>query len=50
MITDDMKRLLQKISDLCYKASEEVYENGDTKEILNTCDILQELIDRYLNK
>lgn len=42
--------LLQKISDLCYLASEEIFENENTKEILNTCDNLTILIDVYLEK
>lgn len=44
------KELLQKISDLCYQASEEICENEETKEILMVCDQLQTLIDDYLEK
>lgn len=50
MITEEMKNLLDKISDLCYQAGNEVIENEETEEILNTCDMLQELIDSYLAK
>ena len=46
-----LKDLLKKVADLCYKASEEVYdddkENG-TANILNLCDKLQEAIDEYV--
>lgn len=44
-----MKNILKQISDLCNKASEEVFENDQTREILNTCDKLQYLIDDYFN-
>lgn len=43
-----MKELFKKIAELCSQASEEVYEDDKTKEILNTCDKLQDLIDRYI--
>lgn len=48
MVTREMKELLEQISGLCYQASNEVFEDVDTKNILKTCDKLQELIDRYL--
>lgn len=44
------RELLQKIADLCYQASEEIFENEETKEILLACDKLQILIDCYLEK
>lgn len=44
------KELLQKIADLCYQASEEIYENEETEKILIVCDKLQMLIDDYLEK
>lgn len=51
MITQEMKDLLKKVSDLAYQASEEVYdddkENG-TAGILSLCDKLYEKIDSYL--
>lgn len=49
MVTNKMKDILNKLNDLCYKASEEIFENEETKEILETCDKLQMLIDKYLN-
>ncbi len=48
MIADEMKKILANIADLCYQASEEIHEDEDTKEILDTCDKLQDLIDEYL--
>ena len=48
MITEEMKVLLKQIADLCNKASEEILETKETIDILNTCDILQMLIDDYL--
>lgn len=50
MVTDEMKELLKQIADLCYKASEEVFEDEELEKtgILNTCDKLQEKIDKYL--
>lgn len=49
-MTEEMKELLKQISDLCYKASEEVYEDEIMEEIgiLNMCDKLQNAIDKYL--
>ena len=51
MVTNVMKELLNKIADLAYQASDEVYdddnENG-TAGILNLCDKLYEKIDEYL--
>lgn len=49
-MTEEMKELLKQISDLCYKASEEVYEDETMEEIgiLNMCDKLQDAIDKYL--
>lgn len=40
--------LLKRIADLCCQASEEIFEDDRTMEILNTCDKLQDLIDEYL--
>lgn len=48
MVTNKMRELLQRISNLCYQASEKIFENGDTKEILDTCDKLQDMIDNFL--
>ena len=50
MFTDEMRELLKQISDLCYKASEEVYEDEEMEDmgILNKCDELQDAIDKYL--
>lgn len=48
MITNEMKELLKKISDLCYQASEEVFETEKTKDILDVCDKLQDMIDNLL--
>ena len=48
MMTEEMKSLLKQIADLCYKASEEVFDNEETKLILSTCDTLAEQIDEYL--
>lgn len=49
-MTEEMKELLKQISDLCYKASEEVYEDKEMEDagILNMCDELQDAIDKYL--
>lgn len=49
-MTEEMKKLLKKLSDLCYKASEEIYEDEEMKGtgILNMCDELRDIIDRYL--
>lgn len=33
MMTEEMKELLIQISDLCYKASEEVYEDEEMIEL-----------------
>ena len=45
-----MKKLLKQIADLCYKASEEIFEDEELKKtgILNICDELQGKIDNYL--
>ena len=48
MVTSEMKAILKQIADLCYKASEEIVDNEETKEILNLCDKLQDSIDQYL--
>lgn len=50
MITKEMEGILRKISDLCYKASEEIYEDECIKDagILNLCSELYEKIDKYL--
>ena len=50
MFTEEMRELLVKISDLCYKASEEVYEDEEMErmKILSMCDDLQDSIDKYL--
>ena len=52
MITEEMKKLLKQIADLCYTASEEVFEDEELEEtgILNICDELQEKIDNYLEE
>lgn len=49
-VTTAMKELLKKISDLCYEASDEVFEDEQLEAtgILTDCDHLQEKIDRYL--
>lgn len=49
MVTEEMKDLLKQIETLCCKASDEIYENDETADILNTCDSLQEKINNYLN-
>ena len=40
MVTEEMKKLLKQIADLCYTASEEVFEDEELEEtcILNICD------------
>lgn len=43
------KALLRQIAGLCSKASDEVFEDKDTENILNACDGLQMLIDEYLD-
>ena len=50
MVTEEKKKLLKQIADLCYKASEEIFEDEELKKtgILNICDELQEKIDNYL--
>lgn len=48
MVTKEMKDLLKRLEDLCYQVSEEVFENEETKEILDTCDKLELLINGYL--
>ena len=48
MVTEEMKNLLEQIGDLCSQASEEVVDNEETKEILNICDTLQDLIVDFL--
>ena len=50
MVTEEMKELLKQIADLCYKASEEIYEDNEMENagILSTCDELYEKIDKYL--
>ena len=50
MFTEEMRELLVKISDLCYRASEEVYEDEEMIEIgiLSMCDDLYDAIDKYL--
>ena len=53
MITEEMKDLLKRVSDLAYQASEEVYDDDDkngTAGILNLCDKLYEKIDNYLGR
>lgn len=53
---DDKKQekdLLKSISDFCYQASEEIYDDGEengTGGILNLCDQLYEKIDKYLEE
>ncbi len=50
MVNEEMKDMLKRLSDLAYRASEEVYdddkENG-TSGILCLCDKLYEKIDNY---
>lgn len=54
--TDNKKQekyLLKRISDLCYQASEEIYDDdkvNGTGGILNLCDQLYEKIDKYLEE
>lgn len=52
MVNEEMRDLLQQISDLAYQASEEVYDDDDKEEgtagILCLCDQLYEKIDNYL--
>ena len=51
MITQEMKDLLKKVSDLAHQASEEVYDDDKEEEtagILCLCDQLYEKIDNYL--
>ena len=48
MVTKEMKELLEQISDLCCQASDEIFEDENTKEILKACDKLRDLIDGYL--
>ena len=50
VVTKGMLELLKEISNLCDQASEVVFENEKTKEILNTCDNLVNKIDGYLNE
>lgn len=49
----EMIDILKNISDLCYKASNEVYEDDDkekgTAKILILCDNLNEVIDDYID-
>lgn len=40
--------LLRRIADLCCQASEEILEDERTREILNACGNLQNIIDEYL--
>lgn len=40
------KDLLRQIADLCAIASETIFEDEKTAEILNACDNLVDLIDR----
>lgn len=51
MVMDNKEMdLLKRISDLCYQASEEIYDDGEedgTGGILNLCDQLYEKIDKY---
>lgn len=47
-VTSKMKEILKEIAELCRQASEEVHEDDETKEILNACDKLQDLIDGYI--
>ena len=49
-MTTEEKELLQRIADLCYQASEEIYEDEalEKSEILSMCDELYEAIDNYL--
>lgn len=49
-VTEEMRALLKQISDLCYKASDEVYEDEEMEQlgILSMCDSLQDSIDKYL--
>lgn len=47
------KDLFKRISDLCYQASEEIYDDGEengTGGILNLCDQLYVTIDKYLEE
>ncbi len=52
-MTQEMIDILKNISDLCYKASNEVYEDDDKKKgtakILSLCDNLSEVIDDYID-
>lgn len=50
MITKEMKKLLEKVADLSYQASEEVYREEGTADILNLCDKLYEKIENYFAK
>lgn len=49
MVTKEMKSLLQQIADLCYLAGEVIFENDETRSILNSCDNLSSQIDELLN-
>lgn len=51
MVTEEMKDMLKRLSDLAYRASEEVYDDDredGTAGILCLCDELYEKIDNYL--
>lgn len=51
MVNEEMRDLLQRIADLAYQASEEVYDDDKeegTAGILCLCDQLYEKIDNYL--
>lgn len=48
MITAEMKEMLEQIAVLCNKASDEIFENEETKPILDGCDNLADMIESYL--
>lgn len=50
MVTKEMIELLNMLSNLCYRAGDEVFENEETRNILNACDDLGNMIDDFLEK
>ena len=42
--------LLKEIANLCETASDTIFEDESTVEILNACDTLMDLIDDYVEK
>lgn len=52
-MTQEMICILKNISDLCYQASNKVYDDDDkekgTAKILSLCDNLNEVIDDYID-